>query len=143
MVRIKPRGMRRWKVKIIGIGGFLPGKPLSNAELLARYPVETSDEWIRTHVGIERRHWAPEGIATSDLAAEAGKTALVRAGIHAADLDRIVLGTSTADWTNIAAACNVQHLLGADCPAEDTVSACASFMFALDHGARLIETGLR
>ncbi len=135
--------MKQWNVKIAGTGGFLPGPAISNQELIDRLHLNTTDAWIRAHLGIEERHWAGEGEAVSHISAEAAKLALESAEIHAKDLDRIILCTTTGDWTSPAAACKVQNLIGADCPAEDKQSACASFLFGLDHGGRLIRTGLR
>lgn len=135
-------GMTRWGVRIAGSGGYLPGDPISNAELIKRYGLDSTDQWIRENPGIKNRHFAPEGEAASDLGAKAAKLALTSAGIEARQLDRIIFASSTADWTSPAAASNVQRLIGAICPAEDKQVACASFIFALDHGARLIATGL-
>jgi 3-oxoacyl-[acyl-carrier-protein] synthase-3 len=101
----------------------------------------TTSEWIETHTGIRSRHWAPPGMATSDLAAEAAVRALDAAGLRAADLGHILLCSSTPDWTSPAAANRVQDLIGASCPAEDKQVACASWLFGLDHAARLCATG--
>lgn len=100
-------------------------------------------EMVEKKVGILYRHIADEDLATSHLAAKAAEMALQAAGISAGDLDRILLGTSTPDYTNTAASCRVQHLLGAHCPVGDTNESCASFMYALDQGIRLIATGAR
>lgn len=130
-----------WGVRILGTGRFLPGDPVSNSELIRVSGLATTDEWISENLGIRQRHWAPMGVATSDLAAEASKLALQDAGLDPRQLDHILLCTSTGDWTSPAAASNVQRLIGADCPAEDKQTACSSFLFGLDHGARLIATG--
>lgn len=130
-------------VKILGVGSYLPGDPVSNEELKKRYGLDFNLEMVHNKIGIHTRHIAPDNIATSDVAAEAAKIALQRAGIKATELDRILLGTSTPDYTNTAASCNVQFLLGANCPVGDTSESCASFIYALDHGIRLIQTGLK
>ncbi len=135
--------MKGLGVKIIGVGSFLPGKPVTNEELKKRYNLEFNSETVQNKIGIHTRHIADDGIATSNIAAEAAKIALHRAGIKATDLDRILLGTSTPDYTNTAASCNVQFLLGANCPVGDTNASCAGFIYALDHGIRLIQTGLK
>jgi 3-oxoacyl-[acyl-carrier-protein] synthase-3 len=103
----------------------------------------TTSEWIADHTGIRFRHWAAEGQATSDLATAAAQRALDDAGMPASDLDHILLCSTTSDWTSPAAANRVQALLGATCPAEDRQVACASWLFGLDHAARLCATGCR
>ena len=130
-------------VHILGTGGFLPGAPIANAELIERCGLNTTDEWIRENLGIRQRHWAPEDHATSDLAAEAARGALRQAGLDASELDHIILCTTSADWPSPAAANRVQYLIGARCPAEDKQNACAGFLYGLDHGARLVATGAR
>ncbi|MFZ4519899.1 MAG: 3-oxoacyl-ACP synthase III family protein [Microthrixaceae bacterium] len=130
--------------RIAGTGGHLPGRPVGNDEVVRLLPDgATTPEWIAEHTGIEQRHWADPGEATSDLAAAAGALALEAAGIDATALDHILLCSTTADWTSPAAASRVQHLLGAHCPAEDKQVACASWLFGLDHAARLCATGAR
>lgn len=132
-----PRGVR-----ILGSGRYLPGPPRDNRALVTEFGLDTTPEWIREHIGIEQRHIADAETATSDIAAAAARIALEDAGLAAGDLDHILLCTTTGDWTSPAAACRVQDLLGARCPAEDKQSACASFLYGLDHGARLVATGL-
>lgn len=132
-----------WGVRIAGTGIYLPGDPVSGAQLSERLGLEFDQDMIENKVGIKFRYIAPDDIATSHVAAKAAELALRDAGITAKDLDRILLGTSTPDYTNTAASCNVQYLLGATCPVGDTSESCASFMYALDHGIRLIATGMR
>ncbi|MBM9499648.1 ketoacyl-ACP synthase III [Leptospira sp. 201903071] len=132
-----------WGIRIQGTGRYLPGPPVSNLELISYSGLNTSDDWIVSNLGIRQRHWAPEGIATSHIAAEASFIALEEANIPSGDLDRIILCTSTGDWTSPAAASKVQSLIGATCPAEDKQVACSGFLFGLDHAARLIYSGER
>lgn len=132
-----------WGVKIIGTGICLPGEPVTTEELSKKLNLEFDVGMVRDKIGIKTRHIAPDDIATSHIAAKAAQMALDNAGITAAQLDRILLGTSTPDYTNTAASCNVQFLLGATCPVGDTTESCASFMYALDHGIRLIATGMQ
>ena len=80
-----------------GVGHYLPERIVPNAELGGL--VDTSDEWIRSRSGIERRHFAAEGQTTSDMATRAARAALADAGIAAGEIDAIVLATSTADLT--------------------------------------------
>lgn len=135
--------MRYRGCKIAGSGSYFPGPPLYNDEIIRRYGLKTDDTWIRENLGIRSRHFAPAGEAASDLGARAALLALEDAGMDAGQLDRIILASSTADWTSPAAASNLQRLIGARCPAEDKQVACASFLFGLDHAARLLATGLK
>lgn len=132
-----------WGVRILGSGGYLPGRAVSNAELLSRTGLPTTADWVREHTGIETRHYAADSQATSDLAAEAVRRALGSSNVDVGAVSRIILCTTTGDWTSPAAASRVQYLLGAQCPAVDVQSACASWMFGLDMGARMVATGLR
>ncbi len=134
--------MRNCGVKITGIGAHLPGEPITNEQLMQRLGFEFDAAKHEMITGIKSRHWGDKAIATSDIAAEAGKQALERAGVKAGQLDRIILGTSSADYPNVPASCTVQQILGATCPVGDLPAACASFMYALDYGIRLVATGL-
>lgn len=137
------QGMERWGVVMSGTGRALPGDPLTNEDLLERYPLDTTADWIRDHTGIASRHHADVSLATSDIAAEASLQAIADAGIEPTDVGRIILGTTTGDWTSPAAANRVQQLIGAQCPAIDVQTACSSWIFALEQGARLVATGVR
>lgn len=127
----------------MGTGGYLPGVGITNEQLLARTGLATTADWVREHTGIQSRHYAADSQATSDLATEAVRRALDDSGIDVADVSRIILCTTTGDWTSPAAANRVQHLLGGQCPVVDVQSACASWIFGLDMGARMVATGLR
>lgn len=127
-------------VIIEGYGNYQPDSILDNNQVIAENGLDSSDEWIRKNLGIERRAWAKPGERLSDLAFESSKIALQRAGIGAESLSRIILGTSTADHTNVSSAAKVQFLLGATCPAFDIVSACASYIFALDTAINSLKT---
>ena len=135
------RKMKSWGVVFKGVGAYLPGAPISNKDLHERHGLVFDLEKHEATTGIRTRHWAGAGEATSHIAAGAAKEALLRAGVRAEDLDRIILGTSSADHTNLAAACRVQQLIGATCPASDITAACAGFIFALEQGANLVRTG--
>ena len=132
-----------WPVRIAGTGGYLPGVPIANSTYLEGRNFPTTAEWIEEHTGVEHRHHAGDDTATSDLAAEAARGALAAAGIEPSMVERIILCTTTGDWTSPAAASRVQHLLGAQCPAVDVQAACASWIFGLDMAIRLVATGLR
>ena len=94
---------------IIGCGGSLPGRIMSNDEL-SKF-VDTSDEWIRERTGIKERHIASEDETTADIGTEAARQALERAGVDASDIDLIILATSTPDNTFPATAVEIQARL--------------------------------
>src|SRR5690606_33234625 len=104
--------------------------------------LDTSDEWIRTRTGIERRHFAAEGETTGDLGIRAGRAALDKAGLRPVDLDGIVLATSTPDLTFPAVATIVQSGLGMTrCFAFEVQAVCAGFVFALANAYALSRSG--
>src|SRR5437016_4583684 len=109
--------------RITGTGSFLPPRRLSNADLVAELAakgVETSDEWIVERTGIRARHFAADGIFSSDLGLEAAQRALQSAGKQAQDVDLIIVATSTPDMVFPSTACILQNKLGANgCPAFD------------------------
>lgn len=126
---------------IHGLGAYVPDRVLTNADL--EKLVETSDEWIITRTGISERRIAAEGQATSDLAFEAARRALTRAGIAAEDLDLIIVATITPDMPFPAVSNLVQDRLGARrAAAFDLGAGCAGFIYALATGAQFIISGL-
>ena len=125
---------------VLGSGGYLPEKILTNADL-ARM-VDTSDAWIRQRTGISQRHIVANGELTSDLAAAAARNALADAGLTVNDIDMIVLATSTPDNTFPAAAVSVQEKLGmTHGSAFDLQAVCSGFVFALTTSDALIRAG--
>ena len=130
--------MRRAVVR--GVGHYLPERVVPNAEF--EKTLDTSDEWIRSRSGIERRHFAAEGETTSDLAAHAARNALASAGMEAGAIDAIVVATSTPDLTFPSAATMVQAKLGMTGGfAFDIQAVCAGFVFALSTANALIISG--
>jgi len=126
--------------RIAGTGSYLPDNVLSNDELARR--VDTSDEWIRTRTGIRQRHIALPGQTTGDLAFEASLRAMQAAGVVAADIDLIVLGTTTPDIIFPSTACLLQHRLGANgCAAFDVNAACSGFLYALGIANQFVRSG--
>ncbi len=124
----------------VGVGHYLPERVVENAEFEAW--VDTSDEWIRSRSGIERRHFAAEGELTSDLAIAAANNALADAGLTGNDIDAIVLATSTPDQTFPSTATKVQHAIGMKQGfAFDVQAVCAGFAFALTNANALIVAG--
>jgi len=125
---------------VCGIGHYLPDRIMHNAEFEAL--VETSDEWIKSRSGIERRHIAAEGQTTSDLAIRAAQAALANAGLTGNDMDAIILATTTADLTFPSAATMVQHAIGNTSGyAFDIQAVCAGFVYALSTANALIVSG--
>lgn len=130
--------MRRSVVR--GTGHYLPSRVVENS--FFEQTLDTTDEWIRTRTGIERRHFAAEDEYTSDLALAAARDALDHAGMTADDIDAIVLATSTPDLTFPAVATMVQAGLGMTRGfAYDVQAVCAGFVFALANADGLIRTG--
>ena len=123
-----------------GVGHYLPDRIVPNSHFESF--LETTDEWIKSRSGIERRHFAADGQTTSDLATFAAKAALADAGLDPDDIDAIVLATSTADLTFPSAATMVQAALGMTRGfAFDVQAVCAGFVFALCNANALILSG--
>ncbi|MBP6736623.1 MAG: ketoacyl-ACP synthase III [Rhodobacteraceae bacterium] len=123
-----------------GVGHYLPERVVPNSELEAL--VQTSDEWIRSRSGIERRHFVAEGQTTSDIGTRAARAALADAGLEPGDIDVIIVATSTADFTFPSAATMIQGALGMTSGfAFDVQAVCAGFVFALTNANALILSG--
>ncbi len=126
--------------RIIGTGGYLPEKVLTNADL--EQMIETTANWIVERTGVEERHVAAPGETTCDLAEQASRHALEAAGIEARDIDLIVLGTTTPDHVFPSVATQLQHRLGCHGgPAFDVQAVCTGFVYAMDIARRFIATG--
>jgi 3-oxoacyl-[acyl-carrier-protein] synthase-3 len=124
-----------------GVGGYLPRRVMTNAEISGL--VNTSDEWIVQRTGIHQRHIAAEGELTSDLAVGAARAALADAGLEIADIDLIVLATSTPDLTYPATAVIVQNKLGMRHGAAfDVQAVCSGFLFAVATADSFLKNGL-
>jgi 3-oxoacyl-[acyl-carrier-protein] synthase-3 len=128
--------------RIVGTGGYLPANVVSNAELAGR-GVDTSDEWIRERTGIRQRHLADPTQSASDLAYVAALRAIDAAGITAAEIDLIIVATSTPDFIFPSTACVLQAKLGIKrCPAFDVQAVCSGFVYALDIADKYIRSGM-
>lgn len=129
------------RTRIAATGSYLPERVMTNAELEAM--VETTDAWIRERTGIAERRIAAPGETCADLATAAGRVAIEAAGLAPADIDLVVLATSTPDQVFPSTACRVQ--VGLDIPggaiAFDVAAACSGFVYALDVADRFIRTG--
>ena len=131
--------------RIAGTGSYLPPRRLTNADLAAQLGaqgIETSDEWIVERTGIRARHFADDGVAASDLALVAAQNALQAAGMTAAEIDLIIVATSTPDMVFPSTATILQHKLGvAGCAAFDVQAVCSGFIYALSVADAMIQTG--
>ncbi len=126
--------------RIIGTGSYLPERILTNAELETM--IETSDEWITSRTGIQRRHIAAATESTCDLAENAARRALEAADCQPKDLDMIILGTTTPDQVHPSTACLLQDRLGCySTGAFDVQAACGGFIYGLSIADKFIKTG--
>jgi len=125
--------------RITGTGKYLPEKILTNHDL--EKMVDTSDEWIRARTGIERRHIAAEGEATSHLAEKAASEALDSAGLGPDDIEMVVVGTCTPDLILPNPACLLQERMGMTGPAFSVEAACSGFVYALTIADQFIRSG--
>jgi 3-oxoacyl-[acyl-carrier-protein] synthase-3 len=136
--RSPARAVRR--ARISSLATYVPPRLLTNADL--ERLVETTDDWILQRTGIRERHIVDPGVATSDLAAEASREAIRRAGLTPADIDFIVVGTTTPDMIFPSTACLVQTKIGATHAwGFDLGAACSGFTYALTTAAQMIASG--
>ena len=125
---------------IAGTGGYLPEKVLTNDDLAKI--IATSDEWIRERTGFKRRHVAADDETSSDMGLAAACNAIDMAGTNRADIELIIVATTTPDKVFPSTACIIQRRLDIhNCPAFDVQAACAGFVYALDTADRYIRTG--
>ena len=129
--------------RITGTGSFLPGAPVGNAELIARHALESNDEWIIERTGIKSRHIAAAGVTASDLALPACRSALEAAGRVPADVDLVIVATSTPDYVFPSTAALLQAKLGIanGAPAFDLQAVCSGFTYALSVAEKFIRSG--
>jgi 3-oxoacyl-[acyl-carrier-protein] synthase-3 len=128
------------RAKISALGTYLPPRVLTNADL--EKMVDTTNEWIMERVGIRERHLVEKGVAASDLAVAAVKNLLASHPFDLQQVDLIVVGTVTPDMMYPSTACLVQHKLGIENTWGFDVSAgCSGFLYALNTGAKFVESG--
>jgi 3-oxoacyl-[acyl-carrier-protein] synthase III len=126
--------------KIIGTGSYLPERVLTNADLESM--VDTSDEWIRTRTGIEKRHIAADDETTCDLAEKAALNAIEASGKNVSDIDLIIIATTTPDVVFPSTACLLQQRLNIHgCPAFDIQAVCTGFIYAVSVADQFIRNG--
>ena len=126
-------------MKILSFGHALPKRTVTNAELTQF--LDTSDEWIQSHTGIESRHIMTGRETLSALGAKACKLALERAGLKATDVDYILCSTTRGEMTFPATSCLIQDRLGATCPCLDVNAGCTGFLYALDVAEAMLTSG--
>jgi 3-oxoacyl-[acyl-carrier-protein] synthase III len=135
---VRPQSSRR--AKISALGTYVPPRVLTNADL--EKMVETNDQWIVERTGIRERHILEKGLATSDMAVEAAKQCLAERGIEPTEVEAIIVATVTPDMLFPATACLVQDKLGAKGAwGFDLSAACSGFVYALQVGCKLVESG--
>ncbi|MBP2158369.1 MULTISPECIES: beta-ketoacyl-ACP synthase III [Asticcacaulis] len=133
--------MRVLRSAVTGVGGYLPPRIMTNHDMAKI--VDTSDEWIVERTGIRQRHVIEDGGKTSDLAVEAARVALAAAGKTPADVDMIVVATTTPDMPFPSTASIVQQKLGiAPCPAFDVQAVCSGFVYALSVADGFVARGM-
>lgn len=125
--------------RIRSVGAYAPEQVVTNEQLEQRYGFE--EGWILRRTGIRERRFADDSQGTSDLAVAAARKAMQSAGLQAADIDLLIVGTFTPDFTCPSTACLVQDKLNLDAPAMDLQAACSGFMYSLATGAQFIATG--
>ena len=128
------------KAKITATAKYLPERTLTNSDL--EKMVETTDEWIKSRTGIEKRHLVGEGEDTSDMGKEVALKLLKKSGKSADEIDLILVATSTPDFPVVSTAALVQDKIGAkNAWGYDIVAACTGFVYAMETGAKLVESG--
>jgi 3-oxoacyl-[acyl-carrier-protein] synthase III len=128
------------RARISSIAGYVPPRVLTNADL--EKMVDTSDEWIMKRVGIRERHVVDAGVATSDLAKEASLSAIQKAGLTPADIDFILVATTTPDTFFPSTACVLQAKIGASRAwGYDLLAACSGFTYALTTASQIVSAG--
>ena len=128
--------------RIAGTGSYLPGQPVTNADLVAR-GIDTSDEWVVGRTGIHARHLAEAGVNASDLAYEAALRAIDAAAVQADEIDLIIVATSTPDYIFPSTAALLQSKLGVrnNGAAFDVQAVCSGFVYALSIAEKFIRSG--
>ncbi|GEM18279.1 beta-ketoacyl-ACP synthase III [Gluconobacter oxydans] len=130
------------RVRLTGVGGYLPRDVVTNDDLARKFGIETSDEWIRTRTGIGQRHIASGDETTSSMAAEAARQALEYAGVDASQVDAVLVATATPDQVFPAVAVQVQARLGMTAGfGFDISAACSGFVYALATATALMQSG--
>jgi 3-oxoacyl-[acyl-carrier-protein] synthase-3 len=121
---------------------YVPENVVTNQDLVDKYGIDTTNEWIVQRTGIEERRYAPEGVATSDLALKASEQALERAGMDKDEIDMIVFATLSPDHVFPGAGCYLQPKLGLEAvPCLDIRNQCSGFLYGLGTAASFVQSG--
>lgn len=139
LFRKSERTNRLTGISICGVGAYVPDQVVSNSQLEAEYGFE--EGWIERRTGILERRYAADDEGTSDLAVKAARAAIQHAEVDAGQIDLVVVGTFTPDYTCPSTACLVQQKLNLDAPAVDLQAACSGFMYALATAGQYVATG--
>ena len=126
-------------IQIIASGSYVPDQVITNEDLQAEHGFDP--DWIQQRTGILQRRHASKDQATSDLCVEAARRAIRAARVDPSEIDLVLVGTFTPDFTCPSTACLVQDKLGLDAPAVDLQAACSGFIYALVTGAQYVATG--
>lgn len=138
---IAVRNGTRQRARMVAIGGYVPERRLTNAELETM--VDTTDEWIVSRTGIHERRIAEPGESTADLATRAAEDILATAGVRAEDIDVLMVPTATPEYLFPSTAAVVQDRIGAtNAAAFDLLAACSGFIYGLAQACALVESGL-
>ncbi|MEO6924119.1 MAG: beta-ketoacyl-ACP synthase III, partial [Bryocella sp.] len=135
------KNLKTVRAKISSVGAYVPPRLLTNADLEAM--VETNDQWIMERTGIRERHIVDKGMATSDLAVGAAKACMAKRGVKPEEIELIIVATVTPDMIFPSSACLIQDKLGcSNAWGFDLSAACSGFPYALQVGAKFIESGV-
>lgn len=127
--------------RIIGVGGFVPGKPVSNHDL-SKIVTDSDPDWVKSRTGIEYRHFAGEEKNSSDMALESSRLALIDAGLSSSDLDLIIVCTTSPDNSFPSTATKLQGQLGCgNIPSFDLQAVCAGFVYGIETANNFIDSG--
>lgn len=137
--RLSQRTQSLMGVQILSCGAYVPDVVVTNDELATRFGFDAN--WIVQRSGIESRRYARPEQATSDLCVEAARKVIRNARVNPSDIDLLVVGTFTPDYTIPSAACLIQERLDLDCPAVDLQAACSGFMYAVITASQYVLTG--
>lgn len=138
---IAVRNGTRQRARMVAIGGYVPERRLTNADLETM--VDTTDEWIVSRTGIHERRIAEPGESTADLATRAAEDILATAGVRAEDIDVLMVPTATPEYLFPSTAAVVQDRIGAtNAAAFDLLAACSGFIYGLAQACALVESGL-
>lgn len=135
--------MSNIRSKILGVGYYVPPQVVTNDDLVKKYGIDTSDEWVQQRTGIKQRHFVEPGVTNADIGVEAAKKAIEAAGVKKDEIDMILYATLSQDHEFPGTACFFQAKMGMPgIPAMDVRNQCTGFLYCLATADALIRTGL-